>query len=330
MTNRTDARAAAPALAAPLRPPAHPALRIRQAEHPRRVRAGVPRGRPAAGSTRTPQRPRAAAQVRRQPAGRDRAARRGRSRRYFDELVPIERHPAPPPRCSPEGLELVDAREVWHGFPSAASQLRAAEYEVTVRGNEELTDRGAAGRGGPAARRAEAPGPAAQAARASGARTPGTPRPAAAHRGRGGARRGRARRTAPRCAWCCAWTPAEPGRPEDVVGALDLPLRTAAAVRTRLLFVDTPPDRPVDFTSPRATRVGPRRCAPARATAAARTAAIHSTIGEHPCTPSSAAAESNIASRPGTELIVEQLRRGEPGADRSPSIACCSSVTATR
>ena len=31
------------------------------------------------------------------------------------------------------------------------------------------------------------------------------------------------------------------GRPEDVVGALDLPLRSGPAVRTRLLFVDTPP-----------------------------------------------------------------------------------------
>jgi hypothetical protein len=31
------------------------------------------------------------------------------------------------------------------------------------------------------------------------------------------------------------------GRPEDVVQALDLPLRTLGAVRTKLLFVDTPP-----------------------------------------------------------------------------------------
>ena len=33
----------------------------------------------------------------------------------------------------------MDAREVWHGFPSAASQLRAAEYEVEVRDGPELT-----------------------------------------------------------------------------------------------------------------------------------------------------------------------------------------------
>ena len=31
------------------------------------------------------------------------------------------------------------------------------------------------------------------------------------------------------------------GRPEDVIQALDLPLRVRRAVRTRLLFVDTPP-----------------------------------------------------------------------------------------
>jgi hypothetical protein len=31
------------------------------------------------------------------------------------------------------------------------------------------------------------------------------------------------------------------GRPEDVVRALDLPLRVIRPVRTRLLFVDTPP-----------------------------------------------------------------------------------------
>jgi hypothetical protein len=31
------------------------------------------------------------------------------------------------------------------------------------------------------------------------------------------------------------------GRPEDVVSALDVPLRVTKAVRSRLLFVDTPP-----------------------------------------------------------------------------------------
>jgi uncharacterized protein (DUF2344 family) len=45
---------------------------------------------------------------------------------YFDELVPIDRIQAVA-ALLPEGLALVDAREVWHGFPWAASQLRAAE-----------------------------------------------------------------------------------------------------------------------------------------------------------------------------------------------------------
>jgi hypothetical protein len=35
--------------------------------------------------------------------------------------------------------------------------------------------------------------------------------------------------------------PSGAGRPEDVVNALDLPLRTVKAARVRLLFVDTPP-----------------------------------------------------------------------------------------
>ena len=35
--------------------------------------------------------------------------------------------------------------------------------------------------------------------------------------------------------------PSGAGRPEDVVAALDLPVAYGRAVRTRLLFVDTPP-----------------------------------------------------------------------------------------
>ena len=50
---------------------------------------------------------------------------------YFDELVPMERIQAAA-ELFPEGIELRDAKEVWHGFPSAASQLRGAEYEVEV------------------------------------------------------------------------------------------------------------------------------------------------------------------------------------------------------
>jgi hypothetical protein len=35
--------------------------------------------------------------------------------------------------------------------------------------------------------------------------------------------------------------PSGAGRPEDVVAALDLPVHAGQAIRTRLLFVDTPP-----------------------------------------------------------------------------------------
>ena len=57
---------------------------------------------------------------------------------YFDELVPIERIQGAAEHFPP-GVVLRDAKEVWHGFPSAASQLRAAEYEIEVRGDETLT-----------------------------------------------------------------------------------------------------------------------------------------------------------------------------------------------
>ena len=57
---------------------------------------------------------------------------------YFDDLVPIERIQAAG-ELFPEGIALRDAKEVWHGFPSAASQLRGAEYEMEVSGDESLT-----------------------------------------------------------------------------------------------------------------------------------------------------------------------------------------------
>ena len=57
---------------------------------------------------------------------------------YFDELVPLERIQAAAEQF-PEGIELRDAKEVWHGFPSAASQVRGAEYEVEVAGDDSLT-----------------------------------------------------------------------------------------------------------------------------------------------------------------------------------------------
>jgi radical SAM-linked protein len=157
---------------------------------------------------------------------------------YFDELVPADRITAAGEQLT-EGVEIVDAREVWHGFPSAASQLRAAEYEVTLRGDADLTQdelRGAV------VRLLAAP-------RLLGKRRRGE----SERRSDAGVRdlrpyvedvevlevdeethRGRLRMV-------LRLDPSGAGRPEDVVGALDLPVRVERAARTRLLFVDTPP-----------------------------------------------------------------------------------------
>jgi radical SAM-linked protein len=159
---------------------------------------------------------------------------------YFDELVPIGRIQAAA-ELLPEGLEVVDAREVWHGFPSAASQLRGAEYEIDIRarGQSKLTSdelRGAVVR-------------LLGASRLVGKRRRGE----SERRADAGARdlrpfvedievlevdeeqrRGRLRMV-------LRLDATGAGRPEDVVDALDLPLAAGPAVRTRLLFVDTPP-----------------------------------------------------------------------------------------
>jgi radical SAM-linked protein len=157
---------------------------------------------------------------------------------YFDELVPADRINAAGQLLA-EGLEIVDAREVWHGFPSAASQLRAAEYEVSVRGDDQLTDdalRGAV------VRRLAAPRLIGKRRRGESERRsdagPRDLRPYVedvevldvdeeAHRAR--------------LRMVLRLDPSGAGRPEDVIHALDLPLRTDSAVRSRLLFVDTPP-----------------------------------------------------------------------------------------
>jgi radical SAM-linked protein len=156
---------------------------------------------------------------------------------YFDELVPIDRIRAAGELLM-EGIELLEAREVWHGFASAASQLRAAEYEVEVVASQ-LTEeelRGAV------VRLLAAP-------RLIGMRRRGE----SERRSDAGSRdlrplvedvevievdeeAGRARL---RCV--LRLDPSGAGRPEDVVAALDLPLRVRRSVRTRLLFVDTPP-----------------------------------------------------------------------------------------
>ena len=157
---------------------------------------------------------------------------------HFDELVPIDRIQAAA-ALLPEGLALVDAREVWHGFPSAASQVRAAEYEVTVQSPRELTEadmRGAVVR------------------LLGRTRLPGMRRRGETQRRSDAGQRDlrpyiedvevievdeEQRRTRLRVVLRQDSTGA--GRPEDVVHALDVPLRTVRTIRTRLLFVDTPP-----------------------------------------------------------------------------------------
>jgi radical SAM-linked protein len=157
---------------------------------------------------------------------------------YFDELVPIDRIQAAG-ELFPDGVELRDAKEVWHGFPSAASQLRAAEYEVEVGGDDSLTSdalRGAVVR-------------LLSAKQLAGKRRRGE----SERRSDAGDRDLRpliedvevlevdeAAHTA-RLRTVLQLDANGAGRPEDVVNALDLPLRVRRAIRTRLLFVDTPP-----------------------------------------------------------------------------------------
>ena len=157
---------------------------------------------------------------------------------YFDDLVPLDRIQAVG-ELFPDGVELRDAKEVWHGFPSAASQLRGAEYEVEVRGDEDLTS---------------------DALRGAVVRLLAADRlPEARRRGESERRSDAGDRDlrpliedvevldiddeahTARLRTVLQLDANGAGRPEDVVRALDLPLRVNRAVRTRLLFVDTPP-----------------------------------------------------------------------------------------
>ena len=214
----------------------HPALRMRQAELLAEFeRAFREAGLPLAQSNALRPRPRLkfAASV---PMGIE--LRGEVLEAYFDDLVSIGRIQAAA-ALLPEGIEVVDAREVWHGFPSAASQLRGAEYEIDVRGVADLTSdalRGAvvrllAARQLPGKRRRG------ESERRSDA-GPRDLRPLIedvevlevdeeAHRGR--------------LRMVLRLDASGAGRPEDVVNALDLDLRAGPAVRTRLVFVDTPP-----------------------------------------------------------------------------------------
>ena len=157
---------------------------------------------------------------------------------YFDELVPMERIQAAA-ELLPDGITMRDAKEVWHGFPSAASQLRGAEYEVEVGGDEGLTS---------------------DALRGAVVRLLASPELAGKRRRGESERRSdagdrdlrpliedvevvevdEANHTA-RLRAVLRLDASGAGRPEDIVHALDLPLRVRRAIRTRLLFVDTPP-----------------------------------------------------------------------------------------
>ncbi len=157
---------------------------------------------------------------------------------YFDELVSEEKIRGAGEQLA-EGLAVADAREVWHGFPSAASQLRGAEYEVTVHGGSGFS---------------------AEALRGAIVRLLSSPtligrrrRGESERRSDAGVRDLRpyvedvelvdvdeeARQA--RLRMVLRLDPSGAGRPEDVIHALDLPMRPVSSVRTRLLFVDTPP-----------------------------------------------------------------------------------------
>jgi radical SAM-linked protein len=157
---------------------------------------------------------------------------------YFDDLVPIDRIQSAAEQF-PDGVELRDAKEVWHGFPSAASQLRGAEYEVEVSGDDTLTSdalRGAVVR-------------LLAAKELSGMRRRGE----SERRSDAGSRDLRPliedvevvevdeKAHTAKLRTELQLDANGAARPEDVVNALDLPLRVVRSVRTRLLFVDTPP-----------------------------------------------------------------------------------------
>ena len=159
---------------------------------------------------------------------------------YFDEMLPQERVVAAG-ALLPDGLRIVEARDVWQGFPSAASQVRAAEYDVRVaaEGDGRLTDESVRG---------------AIRALLGATRLPGR------------RRRGETERRADvgerdlrplidevelvsvdeggstaELRMVLRAGPTGSARPEDVVAAMELPLSTARVARRRLRFVDTPP-----------------------------------------------------------------------------------------
>jgi hypothetical protein len=156
---------------------------------------------------------------------------------WFDQLVERDRLMAAGEELA-EGLAIVDAREVWHGFPSAASQVRGAEYEVEARAPEGTDEDGL---------------------RAAVVRLLAAPSlPGMRRRGESERRSDTTERDLrpyvedlevlgydpasriARLRMQLRLDPSGAGRPRDVVDALGLDLEMTRAVRDRLVFVDTP------------------------------------------------------------------------------------------
>jgi radical SAM-linked protein len=157
---------------------------------------------------------------------------------WFDDHVPRDRIVSAGESLA-EGLAIVDAREVWHGFPSAASQVRGGEYEVQVRvpdGTTEDDIRSAV------VQLLAAPA------------LPGLRRRGETERRSDADDRDLrpyvedlelvefdAKARTARLRMQLRLDPSGAGRPLDVIEALNLGLTITRAVRDRLLFVDTPP-----------------------------------------------------------------------------------------
>ncbi len=157
---------------------------------------------------------------------------------WFDELVERDRLLVAGEALA-EGLAIVDAREVWHGFPSASSQVRGGEYEVEARvpdgtGVDDLK--------------------AAVVQLLAAPSLPGMRRRGESERRSDATERDlrpyvedlevlsfdKASRTA-HLRMQLRLDPSGAGRPRDVIDALELGLEMTRAIRDRLLFVDTPP-----------------------------------------------------------------------------------------
>ncbi len=157
---------------------------------------------------------------------------------WFDELVARDRLIAAGETLA-DGLAIVDAREVWHGFPSASSQVRGGEYEVEARAPE--------GTGADEVRTAIVQLLAASA-------LPGLRRRGESERKSDASERDLRpyvedlellsfdeKEHIAHLRMQLRLDPSGAGRPRDVVDALDLGLVMSRAIRDRLLFVDTPP-----------------------------------------------------------------------------------------